>query len=268
MSLLHLVLLIVGERDILSFQVKCTHCDHGCSWVGELRQFDDHVARCSKNVISCPYSSAGCKAKILKDHLEDHKAASTVEHLELAMERIKVLEDSLKTKTDIKNLSPVIFKMENFDMFEESGLDWDSPPFYTHNKGYKLYLKVKAVRNDYFDITSSISVLVCLMHGEYDDDLIWPFRGTINFELLDQTSDCVHKEGTARFMERHSSKKNRKVSAEEGKRSIGWGVDDILTHDDDDDDDTEWFDYIANDTLYIKITDVTLSEANKPWLIQ
>lgn len=155
--------------------------------------------------------------------------------------------------------------MENFDVFMENGWDWDSPPFYTHNKGYKLYLKVKPVDNGF---SSSLSVLACLMHGEYDDELIWPFRGTIDFELLDQTSDCVLKEGTARFMERHSSKKNRKVSAEEGKRSIGWGVDDILELNEDDDDDKEWYDYIANDTLYVKVTGVTVSDHNKPWLIQ
>jgi TNF receptor-associated factor 4 len=183
------------------------------------------------------------------------------------MERIKLLENGmerlekrLETKLDIKNMPPVIFKLEEFESYGE----WDSPPFYTHEKGYKL----KVCIDHTYDC--SVSMRICLMHGEYDDELVWPFRGIINFELLDQSDDREHKEGTARFMERKSTPKNRRVSADEGTRSIGWGVEDILEHDDEAicDGDCEWYDYIANDTMYIKITDATVSDHNKPWLIQ
>lgn len=43
-----MLLIILGERDILSFQVKCTHSDHGCEWVGELRQLEEHVKKMFK----------------------------------------------------------------------------------------------------------------------------------------------------------------------------------------------------------------------------
>jgi hypothetical protein len=188
-----------------------------------------------------------------------------VDHLALAMERIKLLEKRLETKQDIKNVPPVIFKMEDFNLHADG--EWDSPPFYTHEKGYKLYLKV-CIADNFF--ICSVSMRICLMHGEYDDELVWPFRGTIDFELLNQSSDYDYKEGTARFKERKSTPRNKRVSADEGTRSIGFEVKGILEHDDKATcgGHCEWYDYIANDTLYIKITDATVSDHNKPWLIQ
>lgn len=235
--------------------MKCKHSDHGCTWAGELRNLEQHVRECSRDVISCPYSAIGCKAKVLKKTLADHKAISTVEHLELAMERIKLLEEK---KVDSVIVPPVVFKMEDFDTHED--LDWNSPPFYTHHRGYKLYVKVCPGDDIVYPI---ISVNICLMRGEYDDELLWPFRGTISFELLNQEEDSEHKHGTARFLERRSSPKNKEVSANEngGRRDVGWGVDDIL----DGDDETL---YIDNDSIYIRVCEVNVSDLNKPWLIK
>lgn len=260
--------LIIGERDILSFLVKCTHCEQGCTWTGELRKFEEHVKKCSADVISCPYLSVGCKAKIFKKNLEEHKVGSTSDHLALAMEKIKLLDECLKAKAE-KNVPPdVIFKMEEFGLYKDNELEWDSPPFYTHEKGYKLYVKVSPRTNTFSDI-DYVSVCVCLMHGEYDEDLIWPFRGTIDFELLNQNEDCDHKTGTARFMERYSSRKNTKVPADEGRRSIGWGVDNIIELEDEDDLGDDWYDHHqSDDTLYVCISSVSISDLNKPWLIQ
>ena len=41
-------------------------------------------------------------------------------------------------------------------------------------------------------IESQMSVFICLMRGEYDDDLLWPFRGTIAFQLCNRTTDWGH----------------------------------------------------------------------------
>ena len=44
-----------------------------------------------------------------------------------------------------------------------------------------------------------LSVFVCLMRGEYDDDLLWPFRGDITFQLVNCRSDKGHIECTTHF---------------------------------------------------------------------
>lgn len=178
------------------------------------------------------------------------------------------LEECLKSKAEI-NVPSVVFKMEGI---QEYSFVWDSPPFYTQDKGYKLYLKVSALYESCSYSSTSISVHVCLMHGEYDEDLIWPFRGTIEFELLNQKEDCDHKEGSARFMEKYTSKKNSKVSADEGRRTIGWGIDDLYDYSheynsfDEASDDGDKPEYIVDGTLYIKVSEASVTEYNKPWL--
>ena len=58
-----------------------------------------------------------------------------------------------------------------------------SPPFYTHPQGYKLCLFVYA--NGYGSSEGThVSVSACLMKGEHDQHLQWPFKGTITIELL------------------------------------------------------------------------------------
>ncbi len=61
------------------------------------------------------------------------------------------------------------------------------------------------------------------MHGEYDEDLTWPFPGAIDFQALNQDEDSDHKEGDARFMEMRTSFRNKQVTAAEGRNNTGWG---------------------------------------------
>lgn len=239
-----------GERDILGLQVKCVYSEKGYTWVGGLREMKEHAKRCSEDIIPCPFSSIGCNADLFERNLEEHKSASVVNHLTLALEEIRLLNER-------QNLIPVVLTMYDFKDYELSGQEWISPPFYTHSKGYKLYLNV-CIRNQ-----STISVLVCLMHGEFDEDLVWPFRGTISFELLNQNVDSDHKEGKALFMESGSSQKNMKVSASEEKRNTGWGKDFSYEDDADSLDDCQY----VSDDVYFRVSQTTVSDWNKPWLI-
>ena len=36
---------------------------------------------------------------------------------------------------------------------------------------------------------SHLAICVCLMKGEYDDSLKWPFRGEVTIQLLNQLDD-------------------------------------------------------------------------------
>ncbi len=228
---------------------------------------EEHAKKCSAEMVSCPYAAVGCDAKVFKKQLEEHK--SSVDHFAMAVKKIALLSDQVKPKAEI-NLPPVIFKMKEFEYYEDSDMEWNSPPFYTHPKGYKLYLKVYA-NGTGLSQGEYLSIYVCLMHGEYDDDLIWPFRGVISFEVLNQDADSDHKEGTARFLERKLSPKNSKVTAAEGRRDIGWGVAKLLHICADDDsccDDMESVDdFVSDNCLYVRVSQVTVSEQNKPWLI-
>ena len=58
----------------------------------------------------------------------------------------------------------------------KSGECWVSKPFYSDTQpSYKLRLSVRASGN--------LSVFVCLMRGEFDDQLDWPFNANITIKL-------------------------------------------------------------------------------------
>ena len=62
---------------------------------------------------------------------------------------------------------------------------------YTHSRGYKMCVQINA--NGYEQANGThVSLYTCMLKGEYDDKLSWPFRGEIAVELLSQ--DPTHTE--------------------------------------------------------------------------
>ena len=86
---------------------------------------------------------------------------------------------------------PPTFIMTNFSRHKDSGEEWFSPPFYSHIGGYKMCLEVDA--NGWGDGSGThVSAVIRFMRGEYDDDLLWPFRGEITFQLINRRADEGH----------------------------------------------------------------------------
>ncbi|CAH3026912.1 unnamed protein product, partial [Porites evermanni] len=56
------------ERKILSLVIKCP--SEGCSWMGELRNKEIHLASCNFKLISC--SNENCEMKVSRKDLEEH----------------------------------------------------------------------------------------------------------------------------------------------------------------------------------------------------
>jgi TNF receptor-associated factor 4 len=249
---------MTGEREIESLRVRCNNRDHGCQWEGELRALEKHFTECSKELIPCKYQSIGCKIKVVKSELSSHEEACTEKHLKMAVEQVKLLTQQRSVIS--VNLLPIVMKMSGFAQHRISKSLWDSQPFYTSPKGYKLYLQVNVFGTGYS--SECIAARVCLMCGDHDDNLVWPFRGTVNFRLLNQDQDSDHIAGEAKFLERKESLKNRRVSAAEGKSVVGWGSRDMLQFSD-----PHFTRYVQKDCVYFSVDKVEVSVLNKPWLI-
>ena len=69
------------------------------------------------------------------------------------------------------------------------------PPFYTHSHGYKFCVNVYPQGNEDGKGTH-VSVYGCLMKGQFDDHLKWPFRGEITIQIVNQVGDHDHVEKT------------------------------------------------------------------------
>ena len=59
-----------------------------------------------------------------------------------------------------------------------------SEPFYTELRGYRLRLKLSDFNTT--DPRGPMSFSIHALHGEYDDELVWPFRKTISITVVNQ----------------------------------------------------------------------------------
>ena len=103
-----------------------------------------------------------------------------------------------------------------------------SSPFYTHSHGYKMllcvYAKGQQMHGNY------VAVYVCLMRGEYDSDLDWPFEGDVIVELINRREDKKHLPikvvfdqftDSEEFTDNRGSSRDRVIEGEVS--SHGWG---------------------------------------------
>ena len=147
---------------------------------------------------------------------------------------------------------PVIFKMSTFNKQQKSNAEWYSNPFYTHNKGYKMCLKVFAAGND--GRGAHLSVFLCLMKDPYDDNLAWPLRGKFEIVVLNQISDSEHFLMTVTFDDRASdSTAAGRVTKHD--KSIGWGYPEFISNKDLHKT-TSTCQYLKDDCLFFQVMNV------------
>ena len=123
---------------------------------------------------------------------------------------------------------PPTFIMTNFSRHKDSGEGWFSPPFYSHIGGYKMCLRVDA--NGWGRGSGThVSVIIHLMRGEYDDHLLWPFRGEITVQLINRRADEGYVECTTPFDD--SAPDSVACRVMEGERApAGHGMDMFIPH--------------------------------------
>ena len=107
-------------------------------------------------------------------------------------DRIKQQEDQICTLTK-PQVPPVDILMDDFEQHKKNNVVWYSPPFCSHTRGYKMCLKVYA--NGIGEGKGThVSVFACLMKGEFDDHLKWPFSGRVTIQLKKKFFPHHHQE--------------------------------------------------------------------------
>ena len=120
------------------------------------------------------------------------------------------------------HILPVVIKLTNFEKFRKNNGNWDSPGFYTKERGYQMYMKV--FPNGFNTVGahgSHISVWVPLMKGDHDDHLPWPVKGTLTVQLLNQLCNDNHSE-PVKFQFDGSSAECQRVMQRSTARSGVW----------------------------------------------
>ena len=232
-------------------------CPNDCGASLQRKSIDDHVsANCPLEIVSCTFSYAGCEEELprkdmpahISDSLAVHMSLQAVSHqkeLEKLQKQMQKLENDVKSlrSKDLKLLSghlrilPVDLVMDGFAAKQREERSWLSEPFYTCLQGYKMTLSVKPQR-------SHLSVFICIMKGEYDDQLEWPYRGSIVIQLLDHDDTTKYVIKLLSFKSAPEGSSNRVTDY---NRTSGLGYSLFITN-------TELTEYIKNDSLRFKIS--------------
>ena len=147
---------------------------------------------------------------------------------------------------------PPVIIMTNFSRYKSAGNRWLSPPFYSHVGGYKMCIKVNP--NGVGDGAGThVSMFVYLMRGEYDNDLLWPFRGRITFQLVNRRADTGHVSYAVNYDDKTEHDTAGRVT--EGERAInGWGLTRFTPHTTLCYDASKNTEFLVNDSLKIRVT--------------
>ena len=241
-------LVITGEhlKVCPQYLIQCTNEE--CGQKVPRSQMTAHKESCPKEIISCKY---GCVEKMKREQQEEHNEQSMNEHLQMAVKEIADLKRAKETSdreiadlkraketsdreiadlkraketsdreiTDLKraketkiaesrrNASCQNIWFSEFSKRKCKNEQWYSPGFYTSPCGYKMGLCVYANGGK----GTHISCFMCLMSGEYDDILEWPFQGVMTIELLNQLEDKNHYKDTITFRESTPQKCTQRV---------------------------------------------------------
>ena len=216
-----------GEEDAFdalesSHYTICTllpvPCPTGCSTQVPRNLLLSHLGVCQRRPVRCKYRHIGCPAVLEAKDMEKHLETQKDKHLELSMDAVVNLTTCVSqlqrfhsspasaqqlagsvmplTRLWLETPStlpfpPWIVKLEGYAEKKAKSLTWYSELFFTHPGGYKMCLQVytngfKTAKGQH------LSAYTCLMRGDMDSSLKWPFRGKIILYLLNQAEDKIH----------------------------------------------------------------------------
>ena len=148
---------------------------------------------------------------------------------------------------------PVDIKMTHFTKHKLKRDEWFSPSFYSHNGGYCMCIRVDANGNGDGENTH-VSVFAYLKPGANDDNLQWPFRGSVGISLLDQRS-AHHINKTITFTDSDGDNITGRVVSGTVARD-GRGRHTFIAHTDLQYNKLSGTEYLTHDTLHFRINQV------------
>ena len=232
------------KRMLDEIRIYCPHRLGGCKWVGKLGKRHEHLDSdpqlqccCPCVVVRCELHHVGCEVILPRKDMADHMKNHSIVHISLLSKRLLEREEQmikqsqeltkvarelqeLRSNVEMQQVIPVTIKVTGFEALKKKGSASCSRPFYTvRPDGYKMCLKVYA-NGCGAGRGTHVSVYTCLVHGEFDSRLKWPFRGTVTIQLVNQLEDKEHHTETICY-----------TDGSHGERTYsGWGSTKFISH--------------------------------------
>ena len=162
---------------------------------------------------------------------------------------------------DTIHIPPVDIIMTSFGNYKKQDEEWYSPAFYTHINGYKMCL---CVRYDEGNKSSEapMRLYAHLMAGNNDDNLEWPFHGTLRVELRSQRNKSVVSFPDITFNDEESVQRvwnGVRVEAGIASSFVGEGIrfDSALAG-------RSFSEYLKNNNIILRVRDITVESRGPP----
>ena len=162
---------------------------------------------------------------------------------------------------------PIRLVITNFTEKKSNNRVWHSLPFYTHPQGYKLCLMVYANgrSNDEGDGEGThVSMYANVMRGAFDDNLKWPFQGSVVLQLCNQLEDKRHCGHIISFREAADPKAISRVTGREIAESE-CGTPTLIAHNDLNFNAVNNCQYLKDDCLHFRI--IVVESLSEPWVL-
>ncbi|XP_019856710.1 PREDICTED: TNF receptor-associated factor 6-like [Amphimedon queenslandica] len=291
--------------------MTCPFSVFGCSVRPLRKDLEEHENTSLRHHLKLAVKHVGELQKIIEENNDEQKERAS--HLEASIRELKAghtthkkeirkhVEKKLESQTDsvrsklsslkneiiLQNSSlPLVFKLSNFFDLKEDDEDWRSPPFYSHQGGYKMCLRVYT--NGCSEVRGShISLYVYLMKSDHDHKLEWPFRGTIHVQILNQLEDSCHYSEKITFSSREIKNYNGRVKTQTNIGVTGLGKSRFIAQseleysrreeeegEEEEEEEEERgrvyaCQYLKDDSIYFRVSKVeVVSESTRPWLAQ
>ena len=160
----------------------------------------------------------------------------------------------VSVKNELKDISLTkrVFKLAQYEKKKNDKEIFNSQSFSTATDGYKMQIKVYPNGEGDGEGTH-VSVHVPILKGDNDDNLKWPFIGTVKIELLNQLEDKNHH-----LMILSLDEENNACADDD------WGFSEFISHSTLPHDPVKNIEYLKDDTLYFRVS-VEVSD-HKSWL--
>ena len=244
----------VCEKKIIA----CPNKRSGCSLFREQGKIEEHVCSdCMFAEVACVYKSLGCGVRMLRKDIIEHQEKEDKVHIRLMLMSFSLLKEQhdilLEQRETLSEGEVVVFQLPGYADKKAKNESFNSKSFYTHPGGYKMLCNISP--NGYCDGEGThLSVFTEVLEGRYDNQLHWPFLGTITFELLNQLGDDNHH----RVVIVHDADDDLRVGDIVGYQEF-------LPHSSLGHNPATNTQYLLDDTLYFRVS--VKVDNHKPWLV-
>ncbi len=180
---------------------------------------------------------------------ESHcKALLRIVRLEQENKQVKQRIEKMALDRQMQCISTPIpcavdFIMTNFKQKKKDDIIWHSPPFYTGPMGYKLCLTI-AANGQGEGKGQYVSASFCLMRGEFDDQLKWPFTESLWIKLLNKDQSKGDRMAVVDFSE--TTNTGNRVTVGDISTN-GYGISKFISHE-------SIQNYLLNDSLKLQVS--------------